>query len=433
MWRKYSPGVGGFGIGLLMWVLEMAGVTIPFLLLIALGIITAAMIVYSLIFIVIAGVGKLRGKKTIPTKVEDISRSLNLTDTLTMMHRRLVELQQYKALHNKAGDRRLHTISPTLLFQLELIKPEELPKYKRGIKQRIQRRMPRRNFRRQFNFKEFMKWRDEVRLAELAVASEVKKELFESREWTFEDGMKISEWIDGHHLGVRELRDNDSQWNVLWKSISHHLMNTGLRVLIDRHIEMSRLYNNTCLLFHYSEGMAKTTFLATLHETLVGSPISPTKIDLVLGEILEDIEKELQKESQPSSTEQNKSLQIQNPLSVGEFLGWVHAHKCSKCGWGIKVDIFNKVATCPKCGNVDNVDEGKESQLVIENVKRENYGNVAGFSWGLVVRNKGTDEAEECIGELVAIDFADKTGMSLKTWPTNQPLQWGNIPEYSVR
>lgn len=51
----------------------------------------------------------------------------------------------------------------------------------------------------------------------------------------------------------------------------------------------------------------------------------------------------------------SKSLQTQNQLSVGELLGWVHAHKCSKCGQGIKVNPFKKVVTCPKCGNVDNV------------------------------------------------------------------------------
>ncbi len=43
-----------------------------------------------------------------------------------------------------------------------------------------------------------------------------------------------------------------------------------------------------------------------------------------------------------------------NLLSVGEFLGYVHAHKCSKCGHGTKVSIFNQISTCDECGNVDN-------------------------------------------------------------------------------
>jgi len=34
----------------------------------------------------------------------------------------------------------------------------------------------------------------------------------------------------------------------------------------------------------------------------------------------------------------------------------VQSHKCSQCGWGFKVNVFDKVATCPKCGNVDNVE-----------------------------------------------------------------------------
>ena len=59
--------------------------------------------------------------------------------------------------------------------------------------------------------------------------------------------------------------------------------------------------------------------------------------------------------SSKKKSEQNKSHQIQNypSVSAGELLGFVHVHKCSKCGWGMKVSVFNKVVTCPQCGNVD--------------------------------------------------------------------------------
>lgn len=30
-----------------------------------------------------------------------------------------------------------------------------------------------------------------------------------------------------------------------------------------------------------------------------------------------------------------------------------NAHKCSNCGWGFRVSLLNRLATCPKCGNVD--------------------------------------------------------------------------------
>jgi len=80
---------------------------------------------------------------------------------------------------------------------------------------------------------------------------------------------------------------------------------------------------------------------------------------------------------------------------------------------------------------VDRLEEKREPQLIIEEVKKENYGNVAGFSWGLVVKNKGIDKATKCIGNLIALDFADIIGMSLPGCPLNQPLQWGNIAEFS--
>ena len=67
-------------------------------------------------------------------------------------------------------------------------------------------------------------------------------------------------------------------------------------------------------------------------------------------------------ENKPSPIEQSKSLQVQNQLSIGELLGYVHAHKCSKCGWGIKVGLFNRVAPCPNCGNVDNLYKGNDDK-----------------------------------------------------------------------
>jgi len=75
----------------------------------------------------------------------------------------------------------------------------------------------------------------------------------------------------------------------------------------------------------------------------------------VIGSITTGIIWAIQSYQNKYKKNENKSLQMQNPLSVGELLGLVDAHKCSKCGWGVKVDIFNKIATCPKCGNVDNV------------------------------------------------------------------------------
>ena len=40
-----------------------------------------------------------------------------------------------------------------------------------------------------------------------------------------------------------------------------------------------------------------------------------------------------------------------NFFSIGDMLS--DAHKCRKCGWGFRVSLLSKLATCPKCGNVD--------------------------------------------------------------------------------
>lgn len=51
-WKRSYAIVGGFGLGLFMWVLEMAKVTIPLWLLITLGIIALGMVVFGSIPIV---------------------------------------------------------------------------------------------------------------------------------------------------------------------------------------------------------------------------------------------------------------------------------------------------------------------------------------------------------------------------------------------
>lgn len=42
-------------------------------------------------------------------------------------------------------------------------------------------------------------------------------------------------------------------------------------------------------------------------------------------------------------------------LTVADMVFGVYAHKCTKCGWGTKVNRLDTIATCSKCGNVDNV------------------------------------------------------------------------------
>jgi hypothetical protein len=236
-------------------------------------------------------------KKVKATKgsTDIIPKSENLTDTLTAMHRCLVELQKEKASHTKIGYRQWGKIMPTLADRLGIIELKNWAKFQKDVKRRILRASPTRNFKRRFSFKEFAEYREKVHLAALSVSSEIKKELFQSKKWTLEDAVNVSEWLDGYHWGVKELRDNDPQWDSLFKSISHFSKDEKLSELIQKHVDLSYAYNNICLANGYSRNYPKNSFSSMLHETLVGSPISPEKVELSLNEILNEIEIQLKK------------------------------------------------------------------------------------------------------------------------------------------
>ena len=230
-----------------------------------------------------------RGEKTTVVQLGTAPKRENLTDTLTVMHRRLVEIQREKASHTKVSAKQLEQVLPTLADRMGIVKSKDWHKFERNLKSRIRRAAPRRNFRRPFIFIEFVKWRERVHLRALSVAVEVKEELFQSQEWAFEDGIKISKWLDGYDWGVKKLRDNDPQWKALYESISHYFRDEELRKLIKRHIDFSYIYNNVSLIVHYSQKFKNNVFALMLHEALIGSPISPVEVQLALGEIISEI------------------------------------------------------------------------------------------------------------------------------------------------
>jgi len=51
----------------------------------------------------------------------------------------------------------------------------------------------------------------------------------------------------------------------------------------------------------------------------------------------------------------SKSDSLRSGMGIIDGLIGAHAHTCSKCGRGFRVTAFDRLATCPKCGNVDNV------------------------------------------------------------------------------
>jgi hypothetical protein len=254
------------------------------LLCIFIGIAIFCVVLIIVVFRYIRKIPKSNPQKIIP-------KSESLTDTLTVMYRRLVELKKEKASHTKIGYKKIENVIPTLANRLGTVESKDWPKFSRDVKRRIIKASPKRPYlRRKFRSSDWVKYKQEVQFAALSVASQIKKVLLGSKEWTLEDAIAASEWLDSYHWGIKEIRDNDPQWKSLFESISHYFKDETLRNLIQKHIDISYVYCNVSLIVYYSETTQKTSFSSMLHETLVGSPISSEKAEVALGEILHDIE-----------------------------------------------------------------------------------------------------------------------------------------------
>lgn len=132
-------------------------------------------------------------KNTVEVKTETVDKSTNLTETLTAMHRRLIGIQKEKASQTKIGLRQLDKVSPMLADRMGTIKLNDWPKFKDEVKRRLQRAMPHQNYLHPLGFIQLMEKRE---IAALSVASQIRKELFQTKEWTFEDTKIISKWLD---------------------------------------------------------------------------------------------------------------------------------------------------------------------------------------------------------------------------------------------
>jgi len=113
---------------------------------------------------------------------------------------------------------------------------------------------------------------------------------------------------------------------------------------------------------------------------------------------------------------------------TGELITWI-AYGLAPIGAGaILLFLFNLIRA-PVFIKFENE---TKPHLTVEKVVESKYGKMNGESWGLVVHNQGIDRADDCQGLLLQIEFADPSvSQTLHTWPTNQPLQWENIPDYS--
>lgn len=258
------------------------------------GVLFWAFIVLGISGLLCIVVALIKRKKPAEIGKEKVIKSRKPIETLTKMHRRLVELQEEKASHTNVTLNELDKASWVFLDKLGIVPLRDKPKYMLKIKRRVQRNLPRPPFRQRFRFKEWSKYKQMARERGLAVGLELQRELIAEQEWTLSDVYKISEWLDDYDWGVKKLRDNDLNWGNMWKSIGDYLGDDTLRELIGNHVELSRAYNNVCLINHYSERLGeRNSFLAELNKVLVGSPISPVKAELALGEIISEIKKRL--------------------------------------------------------------------------------------------------------------------------------------------
>ena len=156
--------------------------------------------------------------------------------------------------------------------------------------------------------------KEKVYMLAISKASEIKKELSESKEWTLEDGVKAGEWLDGLNWGIKILRDNDPQWKALFESISHYSIDEVLRELFQKHIDFSYAYNSASLALRYSARYPNSILNSMLHATLASSPISPEKAELALGEIKEQITKRIKVKNLGINSDQRPSITV-NPVN----------------------------------------------------------------------------------------------------------------------
>jgi len=217
----------------------------------------------------------------VETKTEIIGRSEHPTDTLTKMHQRMIELKKVRLSHN-INLKQFESVLPTLMYKLGLIELGKWDDTEKSIRKRIKRAVGKnRKGTRSAYFKA------------ICEASRIKREWLQSQNWTIQDGLKIGEWLDGYNWGLRELRDNDTQWNELWESIKPYLLDSKLRELIEKHINLSYVYSSTLLVDDYSKKYPRSIRLLMLHETLVGSPINPVKVEFALSEVLAEIKEQM--------------------------------------------------------------------------------------------------------------------------------------------
>jgi hypothetical protein len=232
---------------------------------------------------------KIWGKKQ-PEIVKE-TKGGRLTDILTDMHEQLKHLITIR-LKKRFNKKQFNDAIPILFDKLEVVKLNDYEDFKKKIRKRIRRRVPK--------SPEKLKqtgWYYKV----IGVATEIRKELADSREWQIEDVVKVGAWLDSLRIGVGELRNKDETWQGLWEEVKPHMEDDELRGLVDKYLTHSYAFCSFLLYKSYCDRLPQDNFGHLLYAALVGSNISPDKIDIALSEILGEITNRIKQDQLPEN------------------------------------------------------------------------------------------------------------------------------------
>lgn len=221
---------------------------------------------------------KNRGKKQ--HKLAKDTESERLTDVLIEMHRRLVHLKDTR-LKQRFDRQEFEDACPLFFDKLGIIPLKDWDSWDKKTAKRLRRLVPKDPEK-----KARFGWRYRV----IVKAQEIVKDLVNSREWAIDDLEKAARHLDSIHMGIGELYENDKQWQGLFDKAKPYMVDSVLRELIDKYITHSYTFCSVLLMVNYGNRLAKNRFSRMLCSALVGSNISPTKIETALSEILEQIE-----------------------------------------------------------------------------------------------------------------------------------------------
>jgi hypothetical protein len=215
-------------------------------------------------------------------QIKEEHRDDNLINVLDKMHKRMIYFKSVRASKLKKLELgKLDVDGGILMDRLGLVPLDKWDSFKKGMKKRI-KKAARRTRKGDWYFKV------------LCEASEIKRELCESKAWTIDDGLVVCEWLEERHWGIRELRDQDEVWKGLFESVKGYLVDTRLSELIYRHITYSYVGSSMMLVSAYSRKRPDGILAKALHSVLVGSPVDPVKIELAMGEVIGDIKRALE-------------------------------------------------------------------------------------------------------------------------------------------